>query len=30
MNDTTWAPSAAEEDVFVNISGQNWEDNVYS
>ena len=29
MNDTTWAPST-EEDVFVNIGGQNWEDSVYS
>ena len=29
MNDSNWAP-AAEEDVFLNISGQNWEDNVYS
>jgi len=30
MNDSTWASSAAEEDVFVNITGQNYEDNVYS
>jgi COP9 signalosome complex subunit 3 len=28
-NDSAWAPST-EEDIFANISGQTWEDNVYS
>jgi len=28
-NDSGWAPST-EEDIFANISGQTWEDNVYS
>jgi len=30
MNDSTWAPLAAEDNVFVSTSGRIWEDDAYS